>query len=271
MAAVVELAQVSKRYRLSHERSRTLQEIWLGLFRGKRSARLEEFWALRDVSLQIGRGESVALIGPNGAGKSTALKIISRIIDPTHGMVRVRGRMSALIELGAGFHGDLTGRDNIFLNGSVLGFNRRDMQARFDAIVSFAELEQFMDTELKRWSVGMVMRLGFAVATSVSPDILITDEILAVGDESFQRKCLRRIKTFRQEGGTILFVSHDMHAVRDLCDRSIWLDHGRVQMDGPTDEVVDHYLASDRDQPSPTTRMGQAPLKDVPQIVGKAR
>jgi lipopolysaccharide transport system ATP-binding protein len=179
--------------------------------------------------------------------------------------------MSALIELGAGFHGDLTGRDNIFLNGSVLGFSRGDMQTRFDAIVAFAELEQFIDTELKRWSVGMIMRLGFAVATSVSPDILITDEILAVGDESFQRKCLRRIKAFRKEGGTILFVSHDMHAVRDLCDRSIWLDHGRVQMDGPTDEVVASYLASDPDQPLPADGIVQASPKDAPQTVGKAR
>ncbi len=248
MTAVVELAHISKRYRLSHEKVRSFQEIWLGLFRGNHPGKMEEFWALRDVSLQIEGGESVALIGPNGAGKSTALKIIARIIDPTQGMVRVRGRMSALIELGAGFHRDLTGRENIFLNGSILGFNRREMQARFDEIVSFAELEQFIDTELKRWSMGMVMRLGFSIATSVNPDILITDEILAVGDESFQRKCLRRINLFREAGGTILFVSHDMRAVRNLCERSIWLDHGIVQVDGPTEEVVASYLASGQDQ-----------------------
>ena len=243
MTPIVELAHVSKRYRLSHEKARSLQEVWLGFFKGKRSGKVEEFWALRNVSLQIKSGESVALIGPNGAGKSTALKIIARIIDPTQGMVRVQGRMSALIELGAGFHSDLTGRENVFLNGSILGFSREEMQGRFDEIVDFAELEQFIDTELKRWSTGMVMRLGFAIATSVNPDILITDEILAVGDESFQHKCLRRIKTFREEGGTILFVSHDMHAVRDLCERSVWLDHGVVQMDGPTQEVVAGYLA----------------------------
>jgi lipopolysaccharide transport system ATP-binding protein len=207
--------------------------------------------------MQIKSGESVALIGPNGAGKSTALKIIARIIDPTQGMVRVRGRMSALIELGAGFHEDLSGRDNIFLNGSILGFSRREMQARFDSIVDFAELEQFIDTELKRWSVGMVMRLGFAIATSVDPDILITDEILAVGDESFQHKCLRRIESFRNEGGTILFVSHDMQAVRDLCERAIWLDHGRVQMDGAAPEVVANYLASGRDQVAPPTPVAE--------------
>jgi lipopolysaccharide transport system ATP-binding protein len=249
MTPVVELENISKRYRLSHEKARSFQEIWLGLFRGKQATQVEEFWALRDVSLKVGRGESVALIGPNGAGKSTTLKIISRIIDPSQGMVSVQGRMSALIELGAGFHHDLTGRDNIFLNGSILGFNRQEMQDRFDEIVSFAELEHFIDTELKRWSVGMVMRLGFSIATSVNPDILITDEILAVGDESFQRKCLWRINKFRESGGTILFVSHDMHAVRDLCERSIWLDHGQVQMDGPTDEVITRYLAFEPNQP----------------------
>jgi lipopolysaccharide transport system ATP-binding protein len=258
MTAIVELTHISKRYRLSHEKARSLQEVWLGLFKGGRSTRVEEFWALRDVSLQIQPGESVALIGPNGAGKSTALKIIARIIDPTQGMVRVEGRMSALIELGAGFHIDLTGRENIFLNGSILGFSREEMRQRFDEIVSFAELEQFIDTELKRWSTGMVMRLGFAIATSVNPDILITDEILAVGDESFQHKCLRRIRTFREDGGTILFVSHDMHAVRDLCDRSIWLDHGAVQMDGPTQGVVSGYLASDRGH-------GMAPVRATPE------
>jgi len=246
MTTVVDLAHVSKRYRLSHERARSFQDIWLGMFKGKGAGNIEEFWALRDVSLQVGRGESVALIGANGAGKSTALKIITRIIDPTQGMVQVRGRMAALIELGAGFHTDLTGRDNIFLNGSILGFNRKEMQARFDAIVSFAELEQFIDTEIKRWSSGMIMRLGFAVATSVEPDILITDEILAVGDESFQRKCLQRIDSFRQQGGTILFVSHDMAAVRNLCGRAVWLDHGVVKIDGATEAVVECYLTSGR-------------------------
>jgi lipopolysaccharide transport system ATP-binding protein len=251
MTAIVELAQISKRYRLSHDKARSLQEVWVGFFKGRRSLRVEEFWALRDVSLQIRPGESVALIGPNGAGKSTALKIIARIIDPTQGMVRVRGRMSALIELGAGFHIDLTGRENIYLNGSILGFSRQEMRDRFDEIVSFAELEQFIDTELKRWSTGMMMRLGFAIATSVNPDILITDEILAVGDEAFQRKCLRRIKTFREDGGTILFVSHDMQAVRDLCSRTVWLDHGTVQMDGPSGDVVAGYLSSGRSHEVP--------------------
>jgi ABC-type polysaccharide/polyol phosphate transport system ATPase subunit len=257
MTVAVDLSNISKRYRLSHEKARSFQDVWLGLFKGNQAGKVEEFWALRDVSLRIEQGETVALIGPNGAGKSTALKIIARIIDPTYGMVRVRGRMSALIELGAGFHLDLSGRDNIFLNGSILGFSRQEMQARFDEIVSFAELEQFIDTELKRWSMGMVMRLGFAIATSVNPDILITDEILAVGDENFQRKCLQRIRSFREEGRTILFVSHDMHAVRGLCERTVWLDHGVAQMDGPTEEVVARYLASGRNQVLPGVRMAQ--------------
>ena len=263
MTAIVELAHVSKQYSLSHEKSRSLQEVWLNLFKGKRAGKVEEFWALRDVSAQIEPGESVALIGPNGAGKSTALKIIARIIDPTQGMVRVRGRMSALIELGAGFHSDLTGRENVFLNGSILGFSRQEMQSRFEDIVAFAELEQFIDTELKRWSTGMVMRLGFAIATSVNPDILITDEILAVGDEAFQHKCLRRIKTFRANGGTILFVSHDMHAVRDLCSRTVWLDHGTVQMDGPTQDVVAGYLASGRSHEMPPVSVAPEAVEAV--------
>lgn len=263
MTAVVELAHVSKRYRLSHEKARSLQEVWLGLFKGRRATRVEEFWALRDVSLKIQPGESVALIGPNGAGKSTALKIIARIIDPTQGMVRVQGRMSALIELGAGFHSDLTGRENVFLNGSILGFGHEEMLSRFDDIVTFAELEQFIDTELKRWSTGMVMRLGFAIATSVNPDILITDEILAVGDERFQRKCLDRIKAFREVGGTILFVSHDMNAVRDLCGRSVWLDHGTIQMDGPTAKVVAGYLASGHSQALPPMSLAQETVETV--------
>ncbi len=263
MAVIVELAQVSKRYRLGHEKARSLQEVWLGLFKGRPTTRVEEFWALRDISLKIEAGESMALIGPNGAGKSTALKIIARIIDPTQGMVRVKGRMSALIELGAGFHSDLTGRENVFLNGSILGFGQEEMKRRFDEIVAFAELEKFIDTELKRWSTGMVMRLGFAIATSVDPDILITDEILAVGDESFQHKCLDRIKAFRESGGTILFVSHDMNSVCDLCNRSLWLDHGAIQMDGPTEDVVAGYLASDRSQPLPPMSLAQETVETV--------
>ena len=202
------------------------------------------------LDLTIHSGDRMALVGRNGSGKSTMLKLAGGILKPTEGVVDVGGRVTALIELGAGFHIDLTGRENVFLNGSILGFSRQEMRDRFDEIVSFAELEQFIDAELKRWSTGMVMRLGFAIATSVNPDVLITDEILAVGDESFQHKCLRRIRTFREEGGTILFVSHDMHAVRELCERSVWLDHGAVQMDGASEEVVAGYLASGRKDPA---------------------
>jgi lipopolysaccharide transport system ATP-binding protein len=242
---VIELHNVSKKFILYHERARSFQAVWLNLFHGRRNNSWEEFWALRDVNLALEEGDTLAIVGPNGAGKSTLLKLITRIIEPTDGTIIVNGRVSALIELGAGFHPDLTGRDNILLNGSILGFSRQEMLRKFDEIVQFAELEQFIDTELKRWSMGMVMRLGFAIATSVDPNVLITDEVLAVGDEAFQKKCLRRIKGLKEDGKAILFVSHDMAAVRSLCDRALWLDHGVVQTIGPVDQVVARYLQSE--------------------------
>jgi lipopolysaccharide transport system ATP-binding protein len=239
---VIELHDVSKKFILHHERARTFQAVWLNWFHRNRNNSYEEFWALRNVNLTVAEGDTLAVIGPNGAGKSTMLKLITRILEPTAGVIVVNGRISALIELGAGFHSDLSGRDNIFLNGSILGFSRREMVSRFDEIVQFAELEQFIDTELKRWSTGMVMRLGFAIATSIDPDLLITDEILAVGDESFQKKCLHRIGSLREAGKAIIFVSHDMDAVRGLCERALWLDHGTVRALGPAEQVVDMYL-----------------------------
>ena len=202
----------------------------------------ETFWALRDVSFEARHGETLGLIGHNGSGKSTTLKLITRILEPTSGAVRVRGRVSALLELGSGFHPDLTGRENIFLNGSLLGFSRSDMERRVDAIIDFAELGPFIDSPVKHYSSGMYMRLGFAVATAVDPDILITDEVLAVGDEAFQRKCMERIYQHRQDGRTIVFVSHSLEAVRNLCTHAIWLDHGVVQAAGDVTTTLDAYL-----------------------------
>lgn len=238
--ALIQFFDVSKRFVLHHERSRSFQELFVNMFRPRRAR--EEFWALRNVSFEIDQGESVAIIGPNGSGKSTTLKLVSRILQPTSGKVVVTKRVSALLELGAGFHPELTGRENIFLNGSLLGFSRADMRARFDDIVEFAELEQFIDTPIKHYSTGMVTRLGFAIAVYTDPEILITDEVLAVGDEGFQRKCLDRIWQFRREGRTIIFVSHSLSTVRTLCARSIWLNKGRLVADGPSAEVVDAYM-----------------------------
>ena len=224
----------------------------------------EEFWALRDVNFSVYGGEAVGIIGENGSGKSTTLKMIARILEPTSGSVNVRGKVSALLELGTGFHPDLTGRENIFLNGSLLGISRKEMQRRYDAIVSFAELSEFIDTPIKHYSSGMVMRLAFAVAINVDPDILLTDEVLAVGDEAFQRKCLDYIAGLRRAGVTIVFVSHALDAVRSLCSRAIWLDHGQVVADGLSSEVVDRYLAYENEKHAHRLRSEQSGEGEAP-------
>ncbi len=247
---IIKFSNVSKKFVLHHQRPRSFQEALVSLF-GRRDIshrpadmpRNETFWALRNVNFGIREGEAVGIIGANGSGKSTTLKMISRILYPTSGVVSVRGRISALLELGAGFHSDLTGRENIYLNGSLLGFNRRQMDGKYAQILEFSELERFIDTPVKHYSSGMYMRLGFAVAISMEPDILITDEVLAVGDEDFQRKCLSKISEFKRAGKTIIFVSHALEAVRGLCSRAIWLEDGSLKADGPSGEVVDRYLA----------------------------
>ena len=241
MSAVIEFDNVSKRFLLQHERHTTIRERLFGIFRPRTPQ--DEFWALRNVSFTVARGESFGLIGHNGAGKSTALKLMTRILEPTSGRVRLRGRVAALLELGSGFHPELSGRDNVFLYGSLMGLSRREMAARLDAIVAFAGMEDFLDLPVKHYSSGMYTRLAFAVATAVDPDILITDEVLAVGDEAFQRKCMDRILRFRHAGKTIIFVSHALDTVRTLCDRAVWLDRGVVRAIGATGEVIDAYLA----------------------------
>lgn len=203
---------------------------------------LEEFWALRDVSFEVAPGDRVGIIGRNGAGKSTLLKILSRITEPTEGTVRLRGRVASLLEVGTGFHPELTGRENIFLNGAVLGMTKAEIRMKFDEIVDFAEVEKFLDTPVKRYSSGMYVRLAFAVAAHLEPEILVVDEVLAVGDAAFQRKCLGKMEDVAsQEGRTVLFVSHNMAAIQTLCRRAIWLDAGKVEQDGESEPVINAY------------------------------
>lgn len=241
MSAVIEFSNVSKRFMLHKDERRTVQERVIGLLRRRPPG--TEFWALRDVSFQVKEGQSLGLVGHNGAGKSTALKLITRILEPTSGNVRTRGRIAALLELGSGFHPDLSGRENLYLYGSLMGLSRREMEQRLPEIIAFADIDEFLDTEIKHYSSGMYTRLAFAAATAVDPDILITDEVLAVGDEAFQRKCMERIYDFRRAGKTIIFVSHALEAVRSLCDVAVWLDHGEQRAYGPAGEVIDAYLA----------------------------
>jgi lipopolysaccharide transport system ATP-binding protein len=201
-----------------------------------------EFWALRDVSFEVGRGEVVGVIGRNGAGKSTLLKVLSRITEPTTGHGLIYGRVGSLLEVGSGFHPELTGRENIFMNGAILGMRRAEIERKFDEIVAFAEIDKFVDTPVKRYSSGMYMRLAFAVAAHLEPEILIIDEVLAVGDAAFQKKCLGKMGSVADQGRTVLFVSHNMTALQALCSRAIWLSGGEVQEDGPAAAVVTRYL-----------------------------
>jgi len=206
------------------------------------NAAAHSIWALRDVSFQVGQGEVVGIIGRNGAGKSTLLKILSRITEPTAGRVELRGRVASLLEVGTGFHSELTGRENIFLNGAILGMSRREIALKFDAIVAFAEVERFLDTPVKHYSSGMYVRLAFAVAAHLEPEILVVDEVLAVGDAQFQRKCLGRMESVARSGRTVLFVSHNMGAVRGLCSSAILLDAGSIAMQGTVDDTIAAYL-----------------------------
>src|SRR5215204_31657 len=201
-------------------------------------------WALKDVSFEVLPGEVMGIIGPNGAGKSTLLSILSRIIEPTSGRAELYGRVASLLEVGTGFHPELSGRENVYLNGAVLGMKRKEIERKFDQIVEFAELEKFLDTPVKRYSSGMYMRLAFAVASHLEPEILVVDEVLAVGDAQFQKKCLGKMSNAALEGRTVLFVSHNMIAVQSLCQRVIWLDHGEIVDNGPSPKVVSNYLTS---------------------------
>jgi ABC-2 type transport system ATP-binding protein len=235
----VKLERVSVRYRVPHERIPSLKEYairWL-----RRRLRYADFWALHDVDLELARGEVFGILGPNGAGKSTLLKVVARVLRPTSGRVRVWGRVAPLLELGAGFDFELSGRENIFLNGTILGFSKADVASRLDRIVEFADLREFIDAPLRTYSSGMVARLGFAIATDVEPEVLIIDEILAVGDAAFQKKSTERIRSFRESGTTILLVTHDATALQAMCGRAMWLKRGEVEAVGPVEEVVAKY------------------------------
>jgi lipopolysaccharide transport system ATP-binding protein len=261
--SVITVANLSKRYIIGHELRpdnlrdslhHTARKLWRRLRWGT-GFQTEEFWALRDVSFEVKRGEVVGIIGRNGAGKSTLLKILSRITEPTSGRVAIRGRVASLLEVGTGFHPELTGRDNIFLNGAILGMKRAEIRHRFDEIVAFAEVEKFLDTPVKHYSSGMYVRLAFAVAAHLEPEILIVDEVLAVGDAQFQQKCLDKMGSVARIGRTVLFVSHNMKALEHFCSRGILLEQGRLCLDGDINNTIREYLRRNIKQVGPGVRV----------------
>ena len=252
---VITVEKLEKKYSLRHQRNEpytTLRDVLTdrakNLFRrnGNKALTSEDFWALKEVSFEVKRGEVLGIIGRNGAGKSTLLKILSRITEPTEGRVRIRGRVASLLEVGTGFHPELTGRENIFLNGAILGMTKAEIKRNFDEIVAFAEIEKFLDTPVKRYSSGMYVRLAFAVAAHLEPEILIIDEVLAVGDAEFQKKCVGKMGQAAGEGRTVLFVSHNLAVLTQLCERAIWLDGGRLKLDDQSRGVVASYLSASR-------------------------
>jgi ABC-type polysaccharide/polyol phosphate transport system ATPase subunit len=237
----VEVQDVAKRYRIGEAWRPTLRE---GISLRRPDTAVRDFWALQGVSFTVDEGEVVGVVGRNGAGKTTLLKILSRITEPTRGVARMRGRVGSLLEVGTGFHPELSGRDNIFLNASVLGMRRAEIRKRFADIVDFADVHTFLDTPVKRYSSGMYLRLAFAVAAHVEPDIVAVDEVLAVGDAEFQRRCLGKMSEFAREGRTVFFVSHDLGAIAQMCQRVIWLDGGRIQHDGETVQTLERYMSA---------------------------
>lgn len=252
---VIKAEGLGKRYMIGHQQREpyvALRDVltngvrqWWGRFRNPQyssGVALEEFWALRDVDFEVKQGERLGIIGRNGAGKSTLLKVLSRIVEPTTGKVKIKGRVASLLEVGTGFHPELTGRENIFLNGAILGMSRQEIKKKFDEIVSFAEVEKFLDTPVKRYSSGMYVRLAFAVAAHLEPEILIVDEVLAVGDAQFQKKCLGKMEEVGKAGRTVLFVSHNMQAIRQFCNRAILLQAGRIGKDAEAATVIASYL-----------------------------
>ncbi len=236
---VVHLENVSVRYRVPTDRIGTFKEYMIRTI--KRQVQIRAFWAVNDISLNVRRGEAFGLIGNNGAGKSTLLKVVARVLRPTKGRVIVRGKVAPLLELGAGFHPELTGKENIFLNGALLGYSHGEMQEKYQQIVDFSELGDFIEAPIRTYSTGMYARLGFSVAMAHEPEVLIIDEILAVGDETFQQKCAERIAQFRQHGTSILVVSHNMATIQSMCQRAAWLDHGKLMVMGDPAQVIQAY------------------------------
>jgi lipopolysaccharide transport system ATP-binding protein len=275
---IISVENLSKRYVVGHRKDRrehiALRDVLaqemrnatrkaVDVFRGRQVVQgdtLEEFWALRDVNFEVQQGEVLGIIGRNGAGKSTLLKILGRITEPTKGRVTLRGRVASLLEVGTGFHPELSGRENIYLNGAILGMSRAEIRKKFDEIVSFAEVERFLDTPVKRYSSGMYVRLAFAVAAHLEPEILIVDEVLAVGDTDFQKKCLGKMdEVSRRQGRTVLFVSHNMAAISSLCTTAIWIDNGLMHDRGPARELTSRYLAHSQRNAARVVKLGALP------------
>jgi len=236
----VHIDQISKKFRLYHERNQSIKSV---IMRGRRSVH-EDFWALKDVSFEVPSGSTFGLIGSNGSGKSTLLKILAKIYYPEKGSVTHHGKIAALLEVGSGFHPELSGRENVFLNGSILGMSKKEVTRKFDEIVDFSGVEQFIDQPVKNYSSGMYVRLGFAIAINVDPDILVVDEVLAVGDAEFQDKCAQKFVDFKAAGKTVILVSHAMESVRSMCDQAAWLSHGELVMVGDADPTITAYLDS---------------------------
>jgi len=236
---VIEVRNVWKQFRRPHVRVNSLKEAVVAFLRGQTG--YTDFWALQDISFTVSPGECVGLIGSNGSGKSTLFAMIARVLDPTRGAVRVDGRVCPLLELGTGFHPELSGRDNVYLNGSLLGLSHREVEARYQDIVTFAELPEVMEAPVKTYSTGMTVRLGFSVAVHVNPDVLLIDEVLSVGDEHFQHKSFSRLQQFKEEGKTIFVVSHDLNSVHALCERVIWVERGELRLDGGSEAVITAY------------------------------
>lgn len=266
---IIKVENLSKRYVLrGPQKANTLRDLFLNVFRPRADKDVKEkvLWALQEINFAVPEGETVALIGNNGAGKSTLLKILSRIIKPTTGEAVLHGRTGSLLEVGTGFHRELSGRENIFLNGAVLGMRHAEIADKFDEIVAFSEIEKFLETPIKFYSTGMYMRLAFAVAAHLEPEILMVDEVLAVGDLAFQRKCLNKMRDISEHGRTIIFVSHNMQAVTRLCSRAIWIDHGRLREDGPAQNVVSNYLNSQTETSSIRVWPEDAPGNEIARL-----
>ncbi len=240
----IRVDNISKKYLIGNTSSGSLRETLVNAFSTGNKSKTEEFWALKDISFEVKRGEAIGIIGKNGAGKSTLLKVLSRITEPTKGRIEIEGRVSSLLEVGTGFHPELTGRENVFLNGTILGMKRQEIKNKFDEIVEFSGVAKFLDTPVKRYSSGMKVRLAFAVAAHLEPEVLIIDEVLAVGDAEFQKKCLGKMEDVANEGRTVMFVSHNMGAVKHLCQKGVLLKNGEIIKTGLSREVVDYYLES---------------------------
>ena len=240
MTNAIEVRNLTKVFRLHHERNQSLKSA---IMRG-RISRFEEFTAVNDVSFDVQEGSTFGLIGSNGSGKSTLLKCLAKIYAPNKGSIKYSGRMAALLEVGSGFHHELSGKENIYLNGSILGMSKKEIDRKYDQIVDFSGVEQFIDQPVKNYSSGMYVRLGFSVAISVEPDILVADEVLAVGDEAFQRKCMDKFREFKKSGRTVVLVSHSMDAIKEMCDHAAWLEKGNLKVVGESSSVVTDYLKS---------------------------